>query len=442
MRAAPAATGWTARTAKAVRHDDENKDFLRGGIRMAARGASLHEDSLRAMNRLPPPAPDHREPTPAREDELRDERELAGYVPTGDAVDQEAAAWLMRRQRGPGGLGGQADIEFQAWLSQSPAHHAAFMRHQGTWAELDALPARTIERLRDGLPRADASTAKPTRPAPPPRPRATAWPGAHALRSLVPQAAGAAFAVVVAAGAWLGYDQWQNRALFSQTFVTARGQLLDVTLPDGSNLQLDTATRAEVRLYRQRREVRLPQGQSAFQVQADPDRPFDVLAGPLRITVLGTRFSVRYTADASVPGGVRVAVEEGRVKVAPANAPVDADDPLAAGTGVLLTAGQAVSADSSGHIDAVSQVSTAAFAPWRDGRIAFDNTPLSDVLAEFERYGDTHLRIADPAIARMRISGSVDARKVENFALALPRALPVVLRDTGNGEREIAPALP
>jgi transmembrane sensor len=75
-------------------------------------------------------------------------------------------------------------------------------------------------------------------------------------------------------------------------------------------------------------------------VQADPDRPFDVLAGPLRITVLGTRFSVRYTADASVPGGVRVAVEEGRVKVAPAHAPVDADDPLAAGTGVLLTAGR------------------------------------------------------------------------------------------------------
>lgn len=409
------------------------------------------------MNRPLPPSPDRPEPThapapapapasdaaPARPgDALRDEHELAGYVPTGDAVDQQAAAWLLRRQRG---LGEQAEAQFQAWLSDSPAHRAAFMRHRETWAELDALPARAVERLRDGLPRALPPNPAPTptttkRPTQPQRPRATAWLSAHALRSLVPQAAGAAFAVVVAAGTWLGYDQWQNRALFSQTFVTARGQLLDVTLPDGSNLQLDTATRAEVSLYRQRREVRLPQGQGAFQVQADPGRPFDVLAGPLRITVLGTRFSVRYTADADVPGGVRVAVEEGRVKVAPASAPVDADDPLAGGAGVLLTAGQAVNADSSGHIDAVSQVSTAAFAPWRDGRIAFDNTPLSEVLAEFERYGDTHLRIADPAIARMRISGSVDARKVENFALALPRALPVVLRDVGHGDREIVPA--
>jgi transmembrane sensor len=136
-------------------------------------------------------------------------------------------------------------------------------------------------------------------------------------------------------------------------------------------------------------------------------------------------------------------VEEGRVKVAPASTPVDAgDDPLEGGAGVLLTAGQAVSADSSGHIAAVSQVSAAAFAPWRNGRIAFDNTPLSEVLAEFERYGDTRLRIADPAVAALRISGSVDARKADNFARALPRALPVELREDADGYRTIVPAPP
>lgn len=383
----------------------------------------------------------------AREDELRDERELAGYVPTGDAVDQQAAAWLLRRERG---LGAQAEAQFQAWLAQSPAHSAAFARHRGSWAELDALPTDELRRLRDGL---SPSGAPASEPAAPRGPRGGAWHGAHArvglegLRGWLPQATAAALAVTVAAGGWLGYDHWLNRALFSQTFATARGQMLDVTLPDGSRLQLDTATRAEVRLYRQRREVRLPQGQGAFQVQADPDRPFDVLAGPMRITVLGTRFSVGYTADAAAPGGtpggVRVAVEEGRVKVAPTSAPVDAgDDPLEDGAGVLLTAGQAVSADSSGRIAPVSQVVAAAFAPWRDGRIAFDNTPLSQVLADFERYGDTRLRIADPAVAALRISGSVDARKADNFARALPRALPVALRDDADGYRTIVAAPP
>lgn len=399
------------------------------------------------MSRLPPPSSERPATPRVGEDELRDELELAGYVPTGDAVDQQAAAWLLRRQQG---LDAGEEARLQDWLAESPAHYAAFARHGSTWAELDALPADGVRRLRDGLsPDTARNTAPvtapvtgPIKPHAKPRPsHASGWHWSHALRGLVPQATAAALAMAVVGGGWLGYDHWQHRAVFSQTFATARGQLLDVSLPDGSKLQLDTATRAEVTLYRQRREVRLPQGQSAFQVQADPDRPFDVLAGPLRITVLGTRFSVRYTADATVPGGVRVAVEEGRVKVAPASAPVDAGgEPLEASAGVLLTAGQAVSADSSGHMAAVSSVTTGAFAPWRDGRIAFDNTPLADVLAEFERYGDTRLRIADPAVARLRISGSVDARKVDNFARALPRALPVELRETADGYREIVAA--
>lgn len=392
------------------------------------------------MNRPLPPSAERPAAPAACDDAQRDERELAGYVPTGDAVDRQAAAWLLRRESG---LDAQAQTQFQAWLAQSPAHGAAFARHRDSWAELDALPADGVRRLRDGLSRGNAPASTPATPR---GLRTGAWQGSRALRALhglVPQATAAALAVAVAAGGWLGYDHWLNRALFSQTFATARGQMLDVTLPDGSKLQLDTATRAEVRLYRHRREVRLPQGQGAFQVQADPDRPFDVLAGPMRITVLGTRFSVRHTADAAAAGGVHVAVEEGRVKVAPASASVDAgDDALEGGAGVLLTAGQAVSADSSGHIAPVSQIGAAAFAPWRNGRIAFDNTPLSDVLAEFERYGDTHLRIADPAIAAMRISGSVDARKVDNFAQALPRALPVALREDADGDRTIVPAPP
>lgn len=392
------------------------------------------------MNRHPPSAPS-RPPTPvARGDALRDELELAGYEPTGDAADQQAAAWLLRRQ---GGLDAQAEAQLQQWLAASPSHRDAFARHEATWAELDALPAEGVRRLRDGLRPQRAPHAPHSTHAPHASP-AAAWPWSRALGAAMPHATAAALALAVAAGGWLGYDHWLHRALFSQTFATARGQMLEVTLPDGSRLQLDTATRAEVTLYRQRREVRLPQGQSAFQVQADPDRPFDVLAGPLRITVLGTRFSVRYTADAAVPGGVRVAVEEGRVRVAPASAPVnDGDtggDPLGAGAGVLLTAGQAVSADNAGRIDAVTTASAAAFAPWREGRITFDNTPLADVLAEFERYGDTHLRIADPAVARLRISGSADARQVDSFANVLPHALPVQLRAAADGYREIVAA--
>lgn len=96
---------------------------------------------------------------------------------------------------------------------------------------------------------------------------------------------------------------------------------------------------------------------------------------------------------------------------------------------MLLTVGQAVAADAAGALGPVTAVAASGVALWREGRVAFDGTPLSQALAEFERYGDTGLRIRDPAVAALRLNGSFDVRKVDNFARALTRALPVRLEE-------------
>ncbi|MFC7208495.1 FecR family protein [Comamonas endophytica] len=223
-------------------------------------------------------------------------------------------------------------------------------------------------------------------------------------------------------GSYMAWDHWQRQPVFAQNFETLRGQQLNVQLPDGSQLRLDTATRVEVLLYRQRREVRLPEGQVAFAVQGDGTRPFDVLAGDTRVTVVGTRFSVRNT----VGSPVSVAVEEGRVRVAAAS------DPDAAAA-VLLTAGQQFVGGAAGTVGAVA---ASGIAPWRDGRITLDNLPLSRALAEFERYGPTRMVVHDPAVAALRVSGTFDPRHLENFRRSLPQVLPVRLQEHG-GQTEI-----
>ena len=65
-------------------------------------------------------------------------------------------------------------------------------------------------------------------------------------------------------------------------------------------------------------------------------------------------------------------------------AAVDAET---ASSAVELTAGQTVTGDAQGHLGPVSTLTTGAIAPWRDERISFDQTPLSQAIAEFERYG-------------------------------------------------------
>lgn len=331
------------------------------------------------------------------------------------AAEQQALDWFVRQGAG---LSAAEEQDLQAWLAADPAHRAAFTHWQRDWAAMDALPAAGVDQLRRQIAAEKSLAARCT----PSSPARRAW--WRQLTALAPQAALAAAALTVCSGAYLAWDHQQQQTVYRQHFATARGQQLDVQLPDGSRLRLDTATRMEVTLYRQRREVRLDQGQAQFQVQGDTARPFDVLAGPVRITVVGTRFSVRHTPEVPGADGVRVAVEHGRVRVTAAETRE-------------LTDGQHIVANAQGQMGPVARVDEAGIAPWRDGRIAFDNTPLDQALAEFARYGETGLIVRDPAVGRLRLTGTFDPRRLDNFLRTLPKVLPVVL--LANGDRtEIA----
>ncbi|MFT3802573.1 MAG: FecR domain-containing protein [Burkholderiaceae bacterium] len=394
-----------------------------------------------------------------------DARDSAEFIAAQAPVAAAAAGWMVRRQDG---LSPEEEAEFQAWLSADPAHAEALAQMQEVWGSIDELPDEGIESLRSGLPSdhadnsatplVDSIPAAPD-PLPPSRPGQVERPGwserldrperprpASARRRswlaglgrFVPQAAATAVAFGLLGGGWYGWDAWRHRPTFTQSFASERGQQKEVRLPDGSTLWLDTATRVDVALYRQRREVRLSEGQVLFAVQADPERPFDVIAGATRVTVLGTRFSVRRTrSGVGDEGSVSVVVEHGRVRVAGLSAAarglgVDADD----GHAVELGAGQSVIADVRGALGPVGS-DVAAPAAWREGRINFSGTPLADALAEFERYGNTGLVIRDPAVAALKVQGSFDLRHVAAFARALPQVLPVRLKATDDGRTEI-----
>lgn len=227
--------------------------------------------------------------------------------------------------------------------------------------------------------------------------------------------------LVVACATFLAGYPRQPSPLYSQSFATARGQQLALTLPDGSQVRLDTASRGEVVLYRERREVRLTEGQAMFQVARDEARPFDVWAGPLRITVLGTRFAVRYTTGDE--GRVRVAVEEGHVGVAAAQ-------PTGAAA-IELNAGQQVDGDAVGRLGSVTAVAADGVAGWREGRLSFENATLAQVLREFERYGATGLVLKDSRTAALRLTGTFNPHQLDNFRRVLPQVLPVRLQSRG-----------
>ena len=396
--------------------------------------------------------------------EEADSRDFAEFIAGQDPLDVAAAAWIVRRQDG---LTPDEEAELAEWLAADPSHAEALAQVEAVWGRMDAPPDTAIEALKLGLPqretpisRVGVARAEAQPPDPAPGRGARNHPGAVpelgrrlqtapstgggrrgwllGLGRLVPRAAATAVAVGAVGGAWFGWRQWQAHATFSGAFASVRGEQKEVRLPDGSTVWLDTATRIEVDLFRQRREVRLIEGQAMFAVRADPAQPFEVVAADIRVTVVGTRFSVRRTRSGLGPdGSVSVAVEEGQVRVAGRQAGIGAQDagvdPISM---VELGAGQSITADATGTLGRVGAETAAA---WREGRVSFNGIPLAQALAEFERYGDTGLIIRDPVVGALKVQGSFDLRQVGAFARALPQVLPVRLRP-GDGQMEIVAA--
>ena len=347
-------------------------------------------------------------------------------------LPEQALRWWVRSQHG---LSAQEQHALDQWQAQSPAHQQAYAAWQADWQALDQLSAPAVQHLRNQLaqdlaaeavhpPQAQAAASLPGRGSH----HRSAWAGLRAGWQAFPQwlgaastrwAQGAVAAALVLGTVFggmevVGWSPWQSPPQFAQAFAAPQGQQTQVQLPDGSLLRLDTSTQLDVALYAQRREVRLAQGQAMFQVQGDAARPFDVLAGPVRITVVGTRFAVRYTPGMAGYDGVRVAVEEGRVQVAASGA-----------APVLLTAGQQVVTDATGTLGPVVAVPPSGIAPWRAHRVSFDDTPLAQALAELGRYGPTGITLQDPQLGALRLTGTFDPRHLDNFVRALPRVLPV-----------------
>ncbi|RMX15235.1 hypothetical protein EBQ34_07640 [Vandammella animalimorsus] len=153
----------------------------------------------------------------------------------------------------------------------------------------------------------------------------------------------------------------------------------------------------------------------------------------MRITVLGTRFSVDIA-----PAGIDVRVAQGRVRVEwlDAGGQPRSQRDLHPGQGLRLSAASpapielpASSAASPGD-DADQHA-----APWRHGHLRFHAEPLAHAIARLARYQreDAAPIKLDPRVASLAISGQVPLRHAHDWLQSLPAVLPVTVRRQGQG---------
>lgn len=289
--------------------------------------------------------------------------------------------------------------QFEVWRRAHPSHDLEYRRARGIW---NASAQLGQDRLR-------ALTAEP---------QAAACRRAPGRRRLVAGLAVAGAAAVVAAVVlprWGGGDPSH-----AAQYATRAGQRQQVSLPDASLVDLNTATQLSVALYPDRRVVELKAGEATFSVTPDASRPFYVEAGGATIRVTGTRFNVRRDGDV-----VRVAVDSGSVAVQ-------------AGhwwnrSQVLLVAGQATRTVQDGRLSPSEKLDVANLLAWQRGRAVFRDVPLSEAVSEMNRYGHAPIRVSGDDVAAMRISGVFSVDNPSAFLDLLPAIAPVRVQSGADG---------
>lgn len=208
-------------------------------------------------------------------------------------------------------------------------------------------------------------------------------------------AVGSAAGIAVAAAGLLMVTAMQPMA-YAQSASTAIGEQRSRTLPDGSVVNLNVATRIDYKMQGDRRNVRLREGQALFVVHKDRDRPFLVTAGDYEVRAVGTAFDVRLR-----DGATEIAVQEGVVLVTALKGP-RAGQPIArlkAGQKLELPATPAAAVSPTPEPIAIQSV-----AEWRLRTVSYEDASLAEVVADLNRFFPQPIEIADPTLGRRRIT--------------------------------------
>lgn len=335
-------------------------------------------------------------------------------------IDDRAAEWsdVLRHRGGDPALRGA----FEAWCAADPANAAAFARIDTAHrlARSTRGSARTRVLLRQTHARIAARRQR--------RQRYTAIAAGLAAAALIATS-------LIAPHRITGLTEQVRYALAGERLLqTGIGERRRARLADGSTLTLNTASRAVVAYRDGQREVRLLSGQALFEVARDPERPFVVIAGERSVTALGTTFDVRRRDDT-----LDVLLIEGRVAIRdvaplrPAPGPAaSAPSALPLNEPVVLAPGQRLHI--SGQTQRIEQADVARATSWRQGHLIFHGDRLEQVLAEVNRYRSKPLRLTDPALGDLRISGVVNTDATHVFVETITTYYPLrVVSDDRRG---------
>jgi ferric-dicitrate binding protein FerR (iron transport regulator) len=303
-------------------------------------------------------------------------------------VVKQAIHWLLRLRNNHGNA--RLNRQCEQWRAEHHEHELAWQRVQSLQAELSnnlrAVPGaqvafNTLENSAQGLGRRQA------------------------LKLL-------SGALLMGSAAWLAKDTaaWQQ---WSADYATATGERRGFQLPDGTRIELNTASAVDLDYTAQQRLIKLTRGEIIVSCGgADEGSAFErslrVQSRHGTYEPQGARFILRQDSNCT-----RLSVTSGSVAIHSAGSTIEAQ------------AGQSYLIDH--HQVRVAPALDMDAGAWVDGLIVTRNMRLGDFLGEVGRYRQGFLTCASD-ISDLRLSGVFRLEDTDKLLSILPQTLPVQLR--------------
>jgi transmembrane sensor len=299
------------------------------------------------------------------------------------------------------------------WLTADPIRRAEYEQFDRIWNDIAHLAKEPFPELDEAQAWWREATTKPPIPT-----------RAERGRAILPISVGA-FAILVVL--FVGIYWWSMLRVEVADYRTAKGEQRTVVLADESTVMLGADTALSVALSGRRRTVVLHRGEALFSVKHETGRPFSVLAANGTIHDIGTMFAVHGSSDR-----VQVSVLQGLVEVQTGAGQFERIEDVAGGEWAarpneraVLAKGDRLSYGRDGHLSAVHKIDRDLMTAGFHGKLVFDAQPLARVIEEVSRYRDGEIRILDPSLSSLPVSGVFHQDHLDGLLKALELALPV-----------------
>lgn len=212
--------------------------------------------------------------------------------------------------------------------------------------------------------------------------------------------------------------QPDNQQFAIQKISNPSGIRSEIVLPDGSKVWLnaESTIRYKVPFGLKERDVKLT-GEAFFEVKKDEKRPFQVESGKVNVTVLGTRFNYKAFPEDTM---IEIVLAEGKVSLNSASSET--------GKEIILIPGERAVVNKMTNETNISSENIEKYIGWHEGKLIFDECPISEVALQLGRWFGIEVEIADPQILGYQISTTFENESLHQILAMLELASPIKTR--------------